>query len=154
MGAELGLGAMGASVGDVFEALYCCDGAERADTGMVLCFLAATDNVVTGSGALGVGGIEVFAAAFEVGAGPVFEVVAVFTAARGFDSAVAVDAAFVFDVLAFVASVFFACAVVLPSFSTAVAFIEVFFDLVVVLALGALVVGAAATVSFSESFIA
>lgn len=161
MGAELGLGDTEAFTGVVFGAVYCCDGVDRADPVAVLCFLAADIDAIAGSGlsAFGVDVLDVLAGAFEAGAGSDFAVVVVFTATRGFGSALALDVALVFDAFALVTSVFFACVVALTSFSNAVAaavaaLVGDFFDLVETLALGAFGVGAATAVSFEDSFIA
>lgn len=100
--------------------------------------------------------MEILAVGFvEVGAGEGFVVEVGFTAARVVDSAAALDVVFAFDALVFVPSVFFACVLVLASFSAeAVALDVVFFVLDEALALAALVTGAATAVSFKDSFIA
>lgn len=123
----------------------------------MLCFLADDIGGTTGSGVstLGVEEVELLAVGFEVGAGEDFGFEVDFAAARGVDSATALDVVFAFDALVFVPSVFFACVAVLASFSAAaVAFAVVFFVLDGALALGALVAGAATAVSFKASFIA
>lgn len=154
MGAEYGLGEMGAPAGVILAVLCCCDGMEGAGLVAVLCFLAADVDVLRSSGVstFGVDGMEELMVAFEAGGVPDFAVMAVFAVARDFGSAVEFDVAFVFNAFAFVASVFFACVVALTSFSAAAPLVDIFFVLMGVLALGAFVVDAAAAVSFKESF--
>lgn len=83
------------------------------------CFLADDVGGTTGSrvSTLDVEEVEVLTVGFEVGAGEDFVDEVGFTAARVVDSAAALDVVFAFDALVFVPSVFFACVVVLASFS-------------------------------------
>lgn len=121
------------------------------------CFLVADNGGTTGSGvsSAGIGAAEVPVVGFEAAVGEDFVVEVDFTAVRGVDSVAAADVVFVFDALAFVDSVFFACVVVLASFSAAaVAFAVVFFALDGALVFVALVAGAVIAVSFNPSFIA
>lgn len=122
----------------------------------MLCFLADDVGGTTGSGVSTLGvEVETLAVGFEVGAGADFVVEVGFAAARGVDSAAALDVVFAFDALVFVPPVFFACVAVLASFSAeAVALAVVFFVLDGALAFGALVAGTATAVSFKASFIA
>lgn len=162
LGAGLGLEDAGKSARPCLGAECCCGCAKRPGSAAALCLLFVDDELTMGSGAstFGMGLTAGFVEAFGAGAGAElgFAAAVVFAAAGGFASAAVPGVALAFAAFAFVASVFFARVAVLTSFSAAtaaaVALVEDFFVLVVVLALEAFAVGATVAMSLGASFIA